>query len=449
MCTMPVGVGQIPQCLHKRVGSDRLGGGMGNGFRKVKREEGIMARVIVIGGCGAVGSVAVKTLAGQDEFSEVVIGDINARRAGDLLAEIGSAKVSFQPLDATDRQSIRDAIRGCDVVLNCSGPFYKFVKIILETVIEAGIDYVDVCDDVDVTEEILRMDEKAKRAGVSALIGMGSSPGVTNLLARFAADDLLDETESVDIFHTHGGEPVEGEGVIAHRFHCMSIDVPMFLDGALRYVKFFEPDGIALQEDVDFMLIGKTRVYPYPHPEQVTIPRHIKVNRVTNKGSVLPEAYYNLIKEMCRLGLSRRDRPLNVRGTQVTPYDFSIAFILEQREMILKEGNFGTQRGSVQVVVSGRKAGKRRTYKFHMSSQNQALGEGTGIPAAIGAILMNQGKIPTKGVFPPEGGVKPGDFISLAQGVIKAQAKGEKGKGFEGFVVEQIDEAGKVTRIDM
>ena len=59
--------------------------------------------------------------------------------------------------------------------------------------------------------------------------------------------------------------------------------------------------------------------------------------------------------------------------------------------------------------------GKDRTYKFHMSSENQALGEGTGIPAALGAIVMNKGKIKTKGVFPPEGGVNPLDFLSLMQ----------------------------------
>jgi saccharopine dehydrogenase (NAD+, L-lysine forming) len=72
---------------------------------------------------------------------------------------------------------------------------------------------------VDVTLEILEMDEDARRAGISALIGMGSSPGATNLLARFAADNLLDETGSIDIFHAHGGELFEGEGVIGHRFH--------------------------------------------------------------------------------------------------------------------------------------------------------------------------------------------------------------------------------------
>jgi saccharopine dehydrogenase (NAD+, L-lysine-forming) len=405
-----------------------------------------MSKVIVIGGCGAVGSVAVKTLAAHDEFAEVVIADINRERGEQLRSQIHSDKVSFVEVDALNPDSISKAIQGCDVVLNCSGPFYKFVKIVLKTVIHAGINYVDVCDDVDVTEEILQMDEEAKSAGISALIGMGSSPGVTNLLARFAADQLLDETESVDIYHTHGGEPIEGEGVIAHRFHCMSIDVPMFLDGELKYVKFFEPDGIALQEDVEFKMIGKTRVYPYPHPEQVTIPRHIKINRVTNKGSVLPEAYYELTKEMCQLGLSRRDPPLDVRGQKIVPYDFAIAYILEQREQILKEVGFGTQRGSVQVVVKGKKGGKRFTYKFHMSSEDQALGEGTGIPAALGAIVMNQGKIKTKGVFPPEGGVDPVGFLSLAQTVIQKQ---EGGKSFEGFVVEQIDEKGNITKIDI
>ena len=62
---------------------------------------------------------------------------------------------------------------------------------------------------------------------------MGASPGVTNLLGKLIADDFLDETDSIDIFHTHGGEPMEGEGVIGHRFHCMSIEIPMFLDGKL------------------------------------------------------------------------------------------------------------------------------------------------------------------------------------------------------------------------
>ena len=233
-----------------------------------------MTKVIVLGGCGAVGSVAVKTLAAQDMFDQVVIGDMNMERAETIISEIGGNKVSARKFDAMDPQSVKQAIEGCDLVLNCVGPFYKTVKIILKAVIASGINYVDVCDDVDVTLEILAMDADAQKAGISALIGMGSSPGATNLLAKFAADALLDETDSIDIFHAHGGEPFEGEGVIGHRFHCMSIDIPMYLAGELKYVKYFEEDGIALRQTFDFPVLGKNiALFPYPHPEQVTLPK--------------------------------------------------------------------------------------------------------------------------------------------------------------------------------
>lgn len=393
------------------------------------------------------GSVAVRTLAGTKDVSQVVIADINLARAKEIAAEIGTGKVSAVQVDALSEESVRAAITGADVVLNCTGPFYLFVPVILKVVIESGINYVDICDDVDVTLDILKMDEAAKKAGVSALIGMGSSPGVTNLLGKLAAESLLTETDAIDIYHAHGGEPIEGEGVIAHRFHCMSIDVPQFIDGELKMVKFFEPDGIALQELVDFHRLGEgLRVYPYPHPEQVTLPRYIKVNRVTNKGTVMPDAYYELIKDMCKLGLHRKEPELTVKGQAVRPYDFAVAYILEQRERILKETNFGAQRGCVKVVATGKKDGRPHKYVFSMASEGQALGEGTGIPAAIGVLLMLRGKITGKGVMPPEGCVNPMDFVGMVSEVIK---KDTGGKSFEGLLVESIDADGNVTTTSM
>ena len=168
-----------------------------------------MVKVIVLGGCGAVGSVSVRTLVETDTFSEVVIGDYNAAKAEQMVTELGP-KASFIKMDATDAQSIKDAIKGCDLVLNCVGPFYSTVKTILEAVIESGIDYVDVCDDPDVTLDILAMDDKAKSANITALIGLGGSPGFTNLIAKLVADELLDETDAIDIFHTHGGRGHRG-----------------------------------------------------------------------------------------------------------------------------------------------------------------------------------------------------------------------------------------------
>lgn len=408
-----------------------------------------MAKVIVLGGCGAVGSVAVKTLAAQDVFDHVVIGDMNMERAEKIISEIGGKKVSAVRFDAMDPQSIKNAILGCDLVLNCVGPFYKSVKQILQAVIESGINYVDVCDDVDVTLEILEMDGDAKNAGISALIGMGSSPGATNLLAKFAADNLLDETDSIDIFHAHGGEPFEGEGVIGHRFHCMSIDIPMYLNGELKYVKYFEEDGVALRQTFDFPVLGKNiQLYPYPHPEQVTLPRYIKVNQVTNKGTVIPDAYYELTRELCRLGLAGRE-PVMVKGIPVVPAEFATAYIIRERERILKQTNFGSQRGCCSVVVKGKKNSQYQEYRFHMASGSQALGEGTGIPAAIAVILMQQKKITAKGVYPPEGGVNPVDFIDLISKVMKLKEKKKEDDSFSGVIVESVDAAGNVSIMDI
>jgi saccharopine dehydrogenase (NAD+, L-lysine-forming) len=409
----------------------------------------VMSRVVVLGGCGAVGSVAVKALATHEVFDEVVIADANTAKSRTLVATLGSPKVKGVPLDAEDFASIKEAVRSADVVLNCVGPFYKTVKTVVSAIIESGINYVDVCDDVDVTLELLGLDETARNAGITALIGMGSSPGVTNVLAKLAAESLLDETDSVDIFHAHGGEPFEGEGVVGHRFHCMSIPIPMFLDGQMRYVDYFGADGIALRQTFDFPVLGPSiPIYPYPHPEQVTIPRFIKVRQVTNKGTVLPNEYYNLTREMCQLGLSSKE-PVDVKGQTVTPHDFAIAYIIKQREKILRETHFGEQRGCVSVIVKGKKDGAYKEYRFHLASRSQALGEGTGIPAAIGVVLMKQGKIKAKGVLPPEACIEPFDFIGLVPTIMELDKQKEGGQSFGGIIVQEIGADGTVTNVDI
>ncbi|MHA1248612.1 MAG: saccharopine dehydrogenase family protein, partial [Candidatus Helarchaeota archaeon] len=263
-------------------------------------------------------------------------------------------------------------------------------------------------------------------------------------------DQLLDTVESIDIYHAHGGEPEEGPGVVAHRIHAMLLDIPMFLDGELKYVKYFEDDGIALQEDVEFYkLEGIHRVYPYPHPEQVTLPRYIKgVKRVTNKGTVLPKEYYDLTREIVRLGITSEE-PINVKGAMVKPIDFAIAFIINQRDKILQQVNFGEQRGCVKIVVKGQKKKKEQTYVFQMaSSGGQAMGEGTGIPAAFGAVLMQQGKIKEKGIFPPEGGVNPLDFLSQMQKFLKLKKVGDEKEGSP-LIIESIDANGNKKRLTL
>jgi len=403
-----------------------------------------MSKVTVLGGCGAVGSIAAGMLASTDLFSEVAIADISMARIRETIHRLKADRLSAVEFDADCPGSIKKAIAGSVVVLNCVGPYYKYGPIILKAVIESGINYVDVCDDFDATEILLGMDDAARAAGISALIGMGSSPGIANILVKLCADLLFDQVESVDIYHAHGGEKVEGPAVVKHRIHSMSVAIPMFLDGKFTTVQLFEDSGRALEEETEFRDVGTYSVYGYPHPETITLPRYLKgVKRVTNLGLVLPPAYAQLIKDSVRLGIIGEE-PIEVQGQPVVPLEFAVAYILSQRDRLTQEAGLTGPMGCLKIVVKGTKNGEQGAYVFSMSSKSEGMGEGTGIPAALGVMLMAGGKITEKGIHPPEGCVNPMDVLQLARTSVRTSG------GSRGFpiAIEHIDASGKVQEID-
>ncbi len=401
-------------------------------------------KVTVLGGAGAVGSMAAKILASSGIFSEVIIGDIKFEKAKKIAAGIGIEGVSAVKVDVMNSRNLRDVIKDSEVVLSCVGPFYKFAPMVLRASIDAGVNHVDICDDVDATEQLLKMDSNAREAGISALIGMGSSPGIANVLVKFCADNLLDEVDSIDIYHAHGGEETEGPAVVKHRIHSMMIPIPVFIDGEFKTISVLDESGKALEEEVEFPDIGTYRVYAYPHPETITLPRYIKgVRRVTNLGLVLPPAYAELIKGIVRLGMTSEE-PVEVHGVKIAPIDFAVAFALHQRPKLLKEAGISEPMGCLKIVVKGKKNGEPSTYVFSMSSRGMGMREGTGVPAALGAMLMALGKIRLKGVFPPEAAVDPIELFMLAKEKIRI---GETA-GLP-ILVEHIDKEGNVQKLKL
>lgn len=374
----------------------------------------------VVLGCGTVGTTAALILAKSGIFSDLQLGDANveaAKRAAEI-CQIGKDRV-FK-CDASDIDEVVKLIEGAEVVLNCVGPFYEYGPKLLRAAIKAGVNYVDICDDYDATVEQLKMDEEAKKAGIKAVIGMGSSPGLANLLAKYAAQHIFDETEAIDIYHAHGGEPTEGAAVVKHRIHSVEMDIPVFLDGEFKTVKLFEESGKALEEEFEFPLIGKYGVYAYPHPETITLPNYIEgVKRVTNLGLVLPPEYAELIKTLVRIGMTSSP-PLEVGEQTVDPLEFAVAFILSKREELLKKAGITEPMGCVTVAVRGKKNGKTQRYYFSLASKGMGMGEGTGIPAAIGAMLMGMGKVEGTGVMPPEACIDPVDALKLAQRILQS-----------------------------
>src|SRR5947209_7294636 len=77
-------------------------------------------RVIVLGGCGEMGTEATRDLARTSEFEEIVVADVNLPKARALAEELGGGRVRAERVDAGDEQSLSERLRGFDVVANCT-----------------------------------------------------------------------------------------------------------------------------------------------------------------------------------------------------------------------------------------------------------------------------------------------------------------------------------------
>jgi lysine 6-dehydrogenase len=207
--------------------------------------------VLVLGGAGDMGSRAVRDLVGQPETESVVIADYNEVAAKLLADGLGSGKAVPIRVDANDHDALVAAMRGHDVVASGLGPFYRFETKCASAAIEAGCHYVSLCDDYDAAQAVLELHDEALDRGVTVLTGLGWTPGMSNVLARKAADQM-DEVEEINVSWGSSASDSEGYAVILHTLHIFSGLVPSYQDGELlrvpagtgkQRVRFPEPLG--------------------------------------------------------------------------------------------------------------------------------------------------------------------------------------------------------------
>lgn len=386
-----------------------------------------MGAIVVLGGAGGVGRVAVEALTHIDSVEEVVVADLRPEGVDAVLDALGKgAQLRAVAIDVSDPYALAALLDGADVVLNCVGPFYRFGPPTLAAAIQAGVGYVDICDDLDATRALLAMDGAARDAGVTALIGMGNSPGLANIFVKLCAEQLLDEVVSADICHIHGGEPGEGAAVLKHRIHAMVDDVPLFVDGEFIAVRQLDASGAAHVQEIDFDGVGTFPAYPYPHPETITLPTAFpSLRRATNLGVVYPLSYFSMTQDLVRAGMALEE-PIAVGGVDVAPIDVMVALLQHERPRLLAEAGVAGAGGCLRVEVGGIKDGTEHTYVCSLTSAGAGAGEGTGIPAALGAALHQRGSLGDRpGVHAPEAIVPVDELLDLAGQVVGRMSIGD------------------------
>ena len=146
----------------------------------------------VVGGAGSMGRITVRDLAETCSPSdELLIADYNLERASALAASLqggGRPRVRAIRVDVTDHAAAAAALTGAFVLVNTAQ--YQLNLHVMEAALAVGAHYVDIGGLFHMTRRQLELDARFKAAGRTAILGIGTAPGITNLLARLGAERL-------------------------------------------------------------------------------------------------------------------------------------------------------------------------------------------------------------------------------------------------------------------
>jgi saccharopine dehydrogenase-like NADP-dependent oxidoreductase len=336
-------------------------------------------KVLVLGGAGDIGSAIGEILCSLN-VDEVVLGDVNQAKAEEVSKTLRSKgyEVYASKVDALKIDSLREASKGVDVVVNAVGPFYKYGFNITKNLIDADLNFVDVCDDYDAAEKILGLNELAVKKKLSGITGLGWTPGLSNILA-LEASRRIGELDYVHIYWVGSAADSRGLAVVMHLFHALIGRVPMYLGGEYAYV-----DAGSGGVNVEFPKpIGAIKLYYTGHPEPITIPRFIKVkNDVTVHGGLIPSWQNGFAKFLLKILKIDSDAKIE-----------NLSRWIHRIEDIFRAG--GLQLSAVRVDAEG----KDRKISFISMDRMRKL---TGLPAALGAVKLSRGELDFIGVKPPE-----------------------------------------------
>ncbi|RST08900.1 ATP-binding protein [Streptomyces sp. WAC07149] len=393
-------------------------------------------RVLLVG-AGGVGTAITRIAARRDFFDHFVVADYDLSRAEAAVTALGEAGGRFHArrVDASDQAAVAALLTGerCDVLLNATDP--RFVMPLFEAALAADSHYVDMAMSlsrphlgnpyaecgVKLGDEQFERAAAWEKSGRLALVGMGVEPGLSDVFARYAADELFDAIEEIGI-RDGANLTVEGHD-FAPSFNiwttieeCLNPPVVYERDrGWFTTEPFSEPEVFDFPEG-----IGPVECVNVEHEEVLLVPRWVDARRVTFKYG-LGEDFIGKLKTLHALGLDSTE-PVTVRGADGTPVRVSprdvVAACLPDPATLGERMSGKTCAGT---WVKGTKDGRpREVYLYHVVDNqwsmreygSQAVVWQTAVNPVVALELIAAGVWAQSGVLGPEA-LPPRPFLDL------------------------------------
>ena len=283
-------------------------------------------RILVIG-AGGVGAAVASVAQRRGFFERLVLADVDRARAQTAVDRTGDPRFAAATVDASDPGSIAELARAerADAILNAVDP--RFNPPIFQAAFDVGCTYLDMAMTLSDAETGVKLGDaqfaQAQRweeAGLLALVGIGVEPGLSDVFARYAADELFSE---IDLIGVRDGANLVVEGYdFAPTFSIWTtieecLNPPVIWErgrGWFTTEPFSEPEVFVFPEG-----IGPVECVNVEHEEVLLIPRWVDCRRVDFKYG-LGEEFIEVLKTLHKLGLDST-QPVRVRGVEVAPRD--------------------------------------------------------------------------------------------------------------------------------
>ena len=369
--------------------------------------------ITVLGGAGKMGCISVQALANDPRVDQVVIADTNLSQAQIVADYLDNPKVQIQQVDILDTDNFVKYLEKTDVCLNAT--VYYTNLAVMEACLQAGTHYNDMGGLFHTTRKQLELNNRFAQAGLSAILGLGSAPGIPNLQTRYAAD-RLDTIESIKIYD--GIKPPPPDDL---RF---TYAVPTIVDELTVEPMVFEQGEFVSKEPLtgfeDYWFtqpLGLLPMHYSLHSEVATLP-------VTFKDKGVQECFFKInywgmaketvekVRVLAEFGFAGTD-PVEVNGKSIVPRDMMVSmlsgYVPPITDFLAPPKNKPPDWvKEIVTEIHGTKDGAEVTYRLGTVTCKGALP--TGLVPAVAAIWLAEGSI-EPGVYPPEASLDPVSFF--------------------------------------
>ena len=391
-----------------------------------------MSRVLVIG-CGGVAQVAIQKCCQVDDvFTDICIASRTVSKCDALKEKLEGktkTKMTTAKVNADNKDEVVALIKSYqpDLVMNIALPYQDLT--IMDACLEAGVNYMDTAnyepEDTDdpswraIYEKRCKekgfsayfdyswqwaYKKKFEEAGLTALLGCGFDPGVTQAYCAYAKKHEFDTIDTIDILDCNGGD--HGYAFATNfnpEVNLREVSAP---GSYIENNKWVEIPAMSIKREYNFDGVGEKDMYLLHHEEieslNVNIPEAKRIRFFMTFG----QSYLDHMRCLEDVGMLSTS-PVMFEGKEIVPIKFLKALLPDPATL----GERTVGKTNIGCIFTGKKDGQEKSYYIYNICDHQdcykevgsqAVSYTTGVPAMCGALMLLEKKWNKAGVYTVE-----------------------------------------------